>query len=122
MNWWPALRERYAMPAEADAATWTPDQRRAFMIHRPSSTPPVVAHAYPAHLHLNLLPRLQGRGVGTMLFDHWTSVASTRGAKALQDSVNRANSGATGFWRKIGFADLALDGLPKGRTFWLGRP
>ena len=25
--WWPALRERYGMPAEADAAGWTPDQR-----------------------------------------------------------------------------------------------
>jgi GNAT superfamily N-acetyltransferase len=120
-SWWPALRERYALPAGADAAGWTPDQRRAFMIHRPALTPPVVALAYPAHLHLNLLPRLHRRGVGTTLFDHWTSVASTRGAKALHVAVNRANSGATGFWRKIGFTDLALDGLPEGRTLWLGR-
>ncbi|WP_428666942.1 GNAT family N-acetyltransferase [Reyranella sp.] len=120
-NWWPALRERYALPAEADAARWTPDQRRAFAIHRPALTPPAVARPYPAHLHLNLLPRLHGRGVGTSLFDRWTSVASTRGAKALHVAVNRANIGAAKFWRKMGFVDLAL-GLPEGRTLWLGRP
>jgi len=42
-SWWPALRERYALPAEADVAGWTADERRAFMIHRPALTPAVVA-------------------------------------------------------------------------------
>jgi GNAT superfamily N-acetyltransferase len=120
-SWWPALRERYAMPAEADALEWTPDQRRAFMIYRPPPTPPVVASAYPAHLHLNLLPRFHGRGVGTSLFDRWTSLANARGATALHVAVNRANIGGAIFWRKMGFADLALDGLPEGRTLWQGR-
>jgi GNAT superfamily N-acetyltransferase len=120
-EWWPALRERYAMPAESDASEWTPDQRRAFMIHRPAPTPSVVAQPYPAHLHLNLLPRLQGRGVGTTLFDRWTSVASAQGAKALHVAVNRANVGGASFWRKMGFADLALNGLPEGRTLWQSR-
>ena len=120
-SWWPVLRERYALPPEVDAAGWTPDQRRAFMIHRPALTPPAVAAAYPAHLHLNLVPRLHGRGVGTSLFNHWTSLANAQGAKALHVAVNRANIGATSFWRKMGFADLALDGLPEGRTLWQGR-
>jgi len=119
--WWPALRKRYAMPAEADATGWTHDQRRAFMIYRPAPTPPVVARLYPAHLHLNLLPRLHGRGVGTTLFDRWTSLANARGAKALHIAVNRANIGGARFWRKMGFADLALNGLPEGRTLWQGR-
>ncbi len=120
-SWWPTLRERYALPAEANAAEWTPDQRRAFMIHRPAPTPPIIALPYPAHLHLNLLPRLHGQGVGTRLFDHWASQASARGARALHDAVNRANIGAAKFWRRMGFADLALNGLPEGRTLWQGR-
>jgi len=120
-SWWPALRQRYAMPAQADAAGWTPDQRRAFMIHRPTPTPPIVALSYPAHLHLNLLPRLHRRGVGTKLFDRWMSAASARGAKALHVAVNRANPGAASFWRKMGFADLAQPGIPEGRTLWQGR-
>jgi GNAT superfamily N-acetyltransferase len=120
-SWWPALRERYAMPAETDAAAWTPDQRRMAMIHRPGHTPSVVALPYPAHAHLNLLPRLQGRGVGTMLFERWANAASAQAAKAMHVGVNRANSGAAGFWRKMGFVDLALDEQPEGRTLWMGR-
>jgi GNAT superfamily N-acetyltransferase len=120
-NWWPALRQRHAMPAEADAAAWTPDQRRAVMIHRPPVTPPIVALSHPAHLHLNLLPCLQGHGIGTRLFDQWRSLARALGATALHVAVNRANIGAASFWRKMGFADMDLDGIPEGRTLWQGR-
>ncbi len=120
-DWWPALRHRYALPAEADAPAWSPDQRRAFMIHRPAATPAAVVQPYPAHLHLNLLPRLQGRGIGTKLLDRWTGLANARGAKALHVAVNRANVGGASFWRKMGFTDLALAGLPGGRTLWQGR-
>jgi ribosomal protein S18 acetylase RimI-like enzyme len=118
--WWPSLRERYAMPAEADASGWTHDQRRAFMIHRPTPAPAAVALLYPAHLHMNLLPRLHRRGIGTRLFGCWTSIAGARGAKAIHVAVNPANARAAGFWSKMGFADLALDGLPQGRTVWKG--
>ena len=117
--WWPCLRRRYAMPSEADASTWTPDQRRAFMIHRPARTPPAVALHYPAHLHMNLLPRLQGRGVGAALFHRWMAIAGARAANAAHVAINRDNAGAIKFWGKMGFADLA--GLPQGRTIWKGR-
>jgi GNAT superfamily N-acetyltransferase len=120
-SWWPSLRERYPMPAEAHASDGTPDQRRVFMIHRPTHTPRAIALRYPAHLHMNLLPRLQGRGTGRKLFDCWKTVASAHGAKAIHVAINRANIGAAAFWRKMGFSDLALDGVPEGRTVWKGR-
>jgi GNAT superfamily N-acetyltransferase len=120
--WWPTLRKRYTLPAEADAERWTPDQRRAFTIHRPTPTPAAVARLYPAHLHMNLLPRLHRQGVGTTLFERWTALARARGATALHVATNRANAGSVVFWRKMGFADLALQGLPEGRTLWMGRP
>lgn len=120
-DWWPALRERYATPEEADASRWTADQRRVSMIHRPTPTPPAVALSYPAHLHMNLLPRLQRRGIGSRVLDRWTIVARTRGARAIHVAINRANTGGAAFWRKMGFADLADKGLPEGRTIWKGR-
>lgn len=120
-DWWPALRERYAMPEEADVSRWTPDQRRVSMIHRPTPTPAAVALPYPAHLHMNLLPRLQRRGIGATLLDRWTIVARARGANAIHVAINRANTGGAEFWRKMGFADLADKGLPEGRTIWKGR-
>ena len=120
--WWPSLRRQYAMPSEADAANWTPDQRRIFMIHRPARTPPNVASKFPAHLHLNLLPRLHGHGVGTQLFNEWLTTAGKYGAKATHVGINRANVGAIRFWERMGFSDLPVEGLPEGRTIWKGRP
>ncbi|WP_368744389.1 GNAT family N-acetyltransferase [Desertibaculum subflavum] len=121
-EWWPALRRRYAAPPAADAARRTPDQRRAFMIHHPARTPSAVTREYPAHAHMNLLPRLQGRGMGSRLFNDWIGIAVESGAQAVHVAVNRDNVGAVRFWRKLGFVDLNLDELPPGRTIWLGRP
>jgi GNAT superfamily N-acetyltransferase len=119
--WWPSLRERYAMPTDPDRERWTHDERRVLMIHHPTLTPVAIAQRYPAHLHMNLLPRLQGRGVGTTLFRQWMALAAARGAKATHVAINRANTGGIAFWGKMGFAELALDGSPQGRTVWKGR-
>jgi len=120
-EWWPALRRQYAMPSDPDASAWTPDQRRIVMIHRPTPTPGAVAQKCPAHLHLNLLPQLQGRGVGTELFDAWLPLARRSGTKGLHVGINRANVGAQRFWDRMGFVDLAMDDVPQGRTVWKGR-
>jgi ribosomal protein S18 acetylase RimI-like enzyme len=120
-EWWPPLRRRYAAPPEADKDSWTADQRRAFTIHHPSQAPSIVVWKYPAHLHLNLLPRLQGRGVGAKLFDGWRLLATARGATAIHVAVNHANARAVHFWRKLAFAELGPAGLPHGRTVWMGR-
>jgi ribosomal protein S18 acetylase RimI-like enzyme len=119
--WWPSLRRQYADPTDIPVASWTADQRRAFMIHHPTETPPAVTGKYPAHLHLNLLARLQGRGVGAKLFDAWLALAKKRGARAMHVVVNRANARAIRFWTRQGFRELSLEGLPEGRTVWMGR-
>jgi GNAT superfamily N-acetyltransferase len=121
-EWWPVLRAQYAMPSKADASAWTPDQRRIAMIHRPARTPSAVTREFPAHLHLNLLPRLHGRGVGTELFKQWLAAAGRAGAEAMHVAVNRANVGAIRFWVRMGFVDVTHDGLAEGRTVWMGRP
>jgi ribosomal protein S18 acetylase RimI-like enzyme len=116
-EWWPSLRQRYAAPPEADKDSWNHDQRRAFMIHHPSRAPAVVVQKYPAHLHMNLLPRLQGHGIGSRLFEDWLAIAVARGATAIHVAVNHANARAILFWRKLGFAELVFEG----RTIWMGR-
>jgi GNAT superfamily N-acetyltransferase len=120
-EWWPSLRAQYAMPPEADHLGLTPDQRRIAAIYRPARTPRSVALNFPAHLHLNLLPRLHRRGVGSELFNRWRAAAGEAGAKAMHVAVNRANVGAISFWGKMDFAGLTVDGLREGRTVWMGR-
>ncbi|MDB5486938.1 MAG: acetyltransferase family protein [Reyranella sp.] len=120
-EWWPALRLRYPDPSDLPSESLTADQRRAAMIHRPSRTPPDVAAKYPAHLHMNLLPRLQRRGAGSLLLRTWLAAARARDAGSFHVGVNRMNTGAMRFWKKQGFAALALQGASESRTCWIGR-
>src|SRR3979490_1658415 len=120
-DWWPALRRRYPDPDAASLASWTADQRRASAIHHPERAPRDVVNAYPAHLHLNLLPSVQGQGVGSMLLRAWPGLAVERGATAVHAGVNRANLRALRFWRQNGFKDLKLEGRVESRTVWMGR-
>jgi GNAT superfamily N-acetyltransferase len=114
-DWWPPLRARYPDPAAIPPDARTPDQRRAFMIHHPAMTPAAVTAAYPAHLHMNLLSRVQRRGAGSRLLAEWLARA---GSRAAHIGVNRANKGAILFWAAQGFGELAI---PGGRTLWMGR-
>lgn len=120
-QWWPTLRRQYANPPLRAQGSWTPDERRASMIHHPMLTPQGVIREYPAHLHLNLLPRLQGRGVGTRLFKEWRNAAVEQGAKGIHVGVNRANSSALLFWKKLGFVELSMEADDNARTVWMGK-
>jgi ribosomal protein S18 acetylase RimI-like enzyme len=120
-EWWPRLRQQYPAPDEARMAEWTHDQRRIFMIHQPKPTPAAVVRSYPSHLHLNLLPRLQGSGTGSRMFAAWLSLASARGIGPMHVGVNRTNTRAVGFWRRLGFIELDIAEARAGRTIWMGR-
>ncbi|TAJ97242.1 MAG: GNAT family N-acetyltransferase [Reyranella sp.] len=119
-DWWPSLRRQYADPIGVSPGEQTADQRRASMIHHPTATPAEIVTRYPAHLHMNLLPRLQRRGLGSLLLGTWLAAARTRGARSFHIGVNRMNTGAMGFWTKRGFAPLMLDRVPESRTCWMG--
>jgi GNAT superfamily N-acetyltransferase len=120
-EWWPALRERHADPSVATRETWTRDEWRMASIHHPRPTPGVLAQAYPAHIHLNLLPRAQRRGLGTALLGHWLAIATARGVVGAHVGVSGANAGGLRFWASQGFEPLSLAGLRPGRTVWMGR-
>lgn len=119
--WWPALRLHYPRSSGEHARRWPQDQRRITMIHRPPRTPASITGQFPAHLHVNLLPRMRGRGFGRQLVGRWAAALGEAGARATHVGVNRANSGALRFWERLGFRDLPRDGLSEGRTIWMGR-
>jgi GNAT superfamily N-acetyltransferase len=118
-EWWPALRMQYPDPA-GSSCDWTADQKRWALIHRPERTPAIVAREYPAHLHLNLLPRRQGQGLGARLFASWLELSCAHGVSALHVGVNRGNARALQFWARCGFQVLSVDAAVT-RTVWMGR-
>lgn len=61
---------------------------------------------YPAHLHINLLPELQGRGFGSRLVDTFRAALAARGVPALYLGVDAENAGALAFYARLGFHEL----------------
>jgi len=62
--------------------------------------------AYPAHLHIDLLPELQGQGFGRRLVDTLRAALAERGVAAVHLGVDAANTGARAFYDRLGFHEL----------------
>ena len=99
-SWWPALRARYPLDAFPPES---PDGRIVRLIHNPPTASPDVVERYPAHLHIDLLPRLQGRGDGRRLL---TALLDGLGVPGVHLGVGIANQRAIGFYRRMGFTEV----------------
>jgi ribosomal protein S18 acetylase RimI-like enzyme len=107
-TWWPALRAEYADPANVRYRDMTPDQRLSRQIHHPQHMAAAITDPYPAHLHIDLLPRFQGRGFGKRLIDQWLALMKSMGARGAHLGVGEANERAVRFYRAYGFTQLDL--------------
>ena len=96
-HWWPALRARYPLLHDGSADDRLIEQ----MHHRPAAEPPP---GYPAHLHIDLLPRLQGQGWGRRLIEAFARLLGERGVPGLHLEVDPRNAGAFAFYQRLGFA------------------
>ncbi len=105
-EWLPPLRKRYAedYPARSDF-----ERQILATIRRPLEPDPFAAE-YPAHLHIDLLPVLQGKGCGRALVDTLVAALRARGVPGLHLGVGAANVNAIAFYRKLGFAVLKEEG------------
>ena len=106
-DWWPELRDRYPEPPPAlPSQQWTPSLRLAHFIHHPDRTTDELAARYPSHLHIDLLPRLQGRGYGRQLIQTLTTALRDQGSRGVHLHVTPGNQRAVSFYRHIGFTEL----------------
>ncbi len=120
-EWWPALRAEYADPT-GEPSTWTAGEGRSFAIHHPRTMWAEIVEAYPAHIHMNLMPRLQGQGVGSRLLEQWVSEACNAGVRGIHLGVNAGNQGGLNFWSSRGFERLLPPLVPATEiSVWFGR-
>jgi ribosomal protein S18 acetylase RimI-like enzyme len=111
-EWWPALRARYPEPTmDLMRELSVPEQNALHDIHHPWPTDNWLANDYPSHLHINLLPRLQRRGIGRQLIAALISELRDQGSPGLHLLVGRANHRAAGFYRHVGFTELPSTGV-----------
>ena len=113
--WWPALRADHP---DSGPVPRTPDERLRRLIHHPPLAAEDVVRRFPAHLHIDLLPRLQGTGAGRALIERILSRFASEAAAGVHLGVARANERAIGFYRHLGFTVLAEDA----DSLVLGRP
>ncbi len=109
-DWWPALRASHPEPSQDLAKGLSPQEQFALhAIHHPWGTPDELARGFPSQLHINLLPRLQGQGIGRQLIATVISALRDQGSHGLHLHVGQGNQRAAGFYRHVGFADLPAD-------------
>lgn len=121
-EWWPDLRARYPDPVGIVPERRTPDEQRCHRIHHPLRMPDAMLDGYPSHLHINLLPRLQGRGIGRQLVERWLRMAQDAGSHGVHLGVSTANRPALGFYRALGFRERECPVAAAPRAVWLVRP
>ncbi len=98
-EWFPVLRERYPLPAPEDDS---PNAGMIRAIHRGYGVDPDVA-AYPAHLHIDLLPTAVGKGNGRKMMDRFLCHLHTLGIPAVHLGVAKKNERAVAFYKHLGF-------------------
>lgn len=109
-SWWPQHRAAYtgsANPRQRDLVS-SADARRAGS---------ALAGAYPAHLHIDLLPEAQGQGWGRILIRRLVEVLAGAGVVGVHAVASADNSGAAQFYPRLGFEELEAD--PGARAFGL---
>ncbi len=89
-DWFPILRDKYPLPNEDDNSHDTRIIRR---IHEGHKTKPELS-AYPAHLHIDLLPETQGQGLGRKAMEVFIDKLKQLNVDALHLEVGKSNSGA----------------------------
>ena len=111
--WLPPLRDRYPR----GSGTTPADAALVERLHHPTATDAGLLGTHPAHLHIDLLPRLQGQGWGRHVMQAVLDELARTGAPGVHLGVDDDNTNAHAFYERLGFTTLAG---PAGAR-WYGR-
>ncbi|MFF4360402.1 GNAT family N-acetyltransferase [Streptomyces sp. NPDC001604] len=115
-KWLPRVADRHPEPAGPPT---TPDEQMIPLLHHPERMLVPEVAAYPAHLHIDLLPAWQGQGHGRELMRAFLRALHDRGVAAVHLSMVTANTPARAFYDRLGFH--RIDVPDPGPVTYLGR-
>ncbi len=119
-EWRPDLCVKYPAPP-GEPAQWTRVQEVHDCYHHPDYFCPEPYEAYPSHLHIDLLPRAQGRGYGRRMLEDLMDRLRRRGSPGVHLGVSMVNVPAFGFYLRLGFRELVRVGEGKNGCIYLGK-
>ena len=113
-EWLPKYQKRSPMP-DGDPEEWDMDQKIVALIHNPRVSIPDSLNNFPAHLHIDLLPRARKKGNGRRMIETLHEKLQVLGIKGVFLDVGINNLNAQSFYEKIGYKKLQVtpskDGL-----------
>lgn len=104
-SWWPEKQAQYPEGAFPGSA----EERLVHKIHHPERTPAWLMEKFPSHLHIDLLPRLQGKGCGGRLMKRLIQELRESGSAGVHLGVGAGNQNAIGFYEHVGFTTVSRD-------------
>lgn len=103
-RWLPKVAARHPLPAHPT----TPEERMVDLLHHPERNVRPELADHPAHLHVDLLPQAQGRGLGRVLIRTFLAALRERGVPALHLGMVPTNVRARAFYEHLGFVELPV--------------
>ena len=118
-EWRPALCRQFPEPA-GNTGGWTRTQHEYHRYHHPDYFCPEPYEAYPSHLHIDLLERVQGRGYGRRMLERLMDTLRRRGSPGAHLGLSAFNTRAYGFYERLGFRELIRTGSGDDVTIYMG--
>jgi len=107
-QWLPPLRRQYHQPfpqelirSEKEAELIKTIHNKKFPLEKYYEN---LYKDYPAHLHIDMLPTLQGKGLGRKLMNTLFMELERQGIKSLHLGVSAENKNAVLFYQKLDFS------------------
>ena len=105
-EWVPKIRVNYKKPT-GNPDTWDETEKITDLLFHPVSQR--LLPDYPAHLHIDLLSRAQGKGQGKLLMDRFIDYLKYNKIPGLHLELSSNNDRAFNFYRKYGIEELDRD-------------
>jgi len=97
--WFPTVREKFPLQINCK----TPFEKRIVELIHSGYRPKKEMLNFPAHLHIDILPIAQGKGVGKRLIEKFSESLKNFRVYAVHLEVGKRNLNAIEFYKKVGF-------------------
>lgn len=104
-EWLPLLADRYPAPTQPPS---TPTDQMISLMHDPERLVIPEVAAYPAHLHIDLLPPYQGAGHGRALMTTFLNALARAGVPAVHLTMLTSNTPARAFYDRLAFHHIPV--------------
>ena len=105
-DWFPVIRKDYNQPI-GESSTWSRTEKTINILFQPMNNK--LFTDFPAHLHIDLLPRAQGKGQGTLMMDHYILHLKKNNISGVHLELGITNERAFNFYSKYGMDELERD-------------